>query len=59
MRTALGFVRASSVEQVKHDSGLETQRQRVRDYCEIEGLDLASIFEDPDDASSEPPQWRI
>ncbi len=59
MRNALGFVRVSSVEQVEYDPGLDTQRQRVRDYCEMEGLDLVTILEDPGDASSEPPQRRI
>jgi DNA invertase Pin-like site-specific DNA recombinase len=59
MRTALGFVRVSSVEQVEHDPGLATQRQRIREYCVMDGLDLAPIFEDPDQDSSEPPQRRI
>jgi DNA invertase Pin-like site-specific DNA recombinase len=59
MPNAHGFVRVSSVEQVEHDPGLATQRQRVREYCEMEGPNLASIFEEPDDESSEPPQRRI
>jgi DNA invertase Pin-like site-specific DNA recombinase len=59
MPNVLGFVRVSSVEQVEHDPGLAAQRQRVREYCEMEGLNLATIFEDPDDPSSEPPQRRI
>jgi DNA invertase Pin-like site-specific DNA recombinase len=59
MPNALGFVRVSNVEQVEHDPDLETQRHRVRDSCEMEGFDLATIFEDPDDPSSEPPQRRI
>jgi site-specific DNA recombinase len=47
MRTALGYVRVSTDEQAQHGLGLEAQRQRVRAYCEMKGLHLAAIFEDP------------
>jgi hypothetical protein len=47
MRTALGFVRVSSVEQVKHEPGLANQRQRVREYGVMEGLDLAPSSKAP------------
>jgi site-specific DNA recombinase len=47
MRTALGYIRVSSEEQADHGLGLESQRQRIRAYCEMKGLHLATIFEDP------------
>ena len=47
MRTALGYVRVSSEEQADHGLGLESQRQRIRAYCEMKSLDLATIYEDP------------
>src|SRR5262249_56589621 len=47
MCTAFGYVRVSSEEQADSGLGLEAQRQRVRAYCEMKGLDLENIFEDP------------
>jgi site-specific DNA recombinase len=47
MRTALGYVRVSTNEQAERRLGLEAQRQRIRAYCEMKGLNLATIFEDP------------
>ncbi len=47
MRTALGYVRVSTDEQAERGLGLEAQRQRIRAYCEMKGLDLKTIFEDP------------
>jgi site-specific DNA recombinase len=47
MRTALGYVRVSTDEQAERGLGLEAQRQRVLAYCEMKGLHLATIFEDP------------
>jgi site-specific DNA recombinase len=47
MRTALGYVRVSTDEQAERGLGLEAQRQRIRAYCEMKGLRLAAIFEDP------------
>jgi site-specific DNA recombinase len=47
MRTALGYVRVSTDEQAERGLGLEAQRQRIRAYCEMKGLNLATIFEDP------------
>ena len=46
MRTAFGYVRVSSEEQAESGLGLEAQRQRVRAYCEMKGLDLAAVYED-------------
>src|SRR5229473_7954487 len=47
MRTALGYVRVSTDEQAERSLGLEAQRQRIRAYCEMKGLHLTTIFEDP------------
>jgi DNA invertase Pin-like site-specific DNA recombinase len=47
MRTALGYVRVSTDEQAERGLGLEAQRQRIRAYCDMKGLHLATIFEDP------------
>jgi hypothetical protein len=47
MRIALGYVRVSTDEQAERGLGLEAQRQRVRAYCEMKGLHLTTIFEDP------------
>ena len=47
MRTAYGYIRVSSEDQADSGLGLEAQRQRTRAYCELKGLHLAEIFEDP------------
>jgi DNA invertase Pin-like site-specific DNA recombinase len=41
----VGYIRVSSEEQVDSGLGLEAQRQRIRAYCELKGLHLATIFE--------------
>src|SRR6476659_1529927 len=46
MRTAVGYSRVSREEQADSCLGLEAQRQRIRAYCEMKGLHLATIFED-------------
>jgi site-specific DNA recombinase len=47
MKKALGYIRVSSEEQADHGLGLESQRQRIKAYCEMKGLDLVTIYEDP------------
>lgn len=47
MRTAFGYIRVSTEEQADSGLGLEAQRQRIRHYCEMKGLKLAEIYEDP------------
>ena len=47
MRTAYGYIRVSSEDQADSGLGLEAQRQRIRAYCELKGLHLAEILEDP------------
>jgi len=46
MRTALGYIRVSTDDQAERGLGLEAQRQRIRAYCEMKGLDLTAIFEE-------------
>src|SRR5215475_13689892 len=47
MRTAYGYIRVSTDEQADSGLGLEAQRQRIRHYCELKGLELDEIYEDP------------
>jgi site-specific DNA recombinase len=54
MRTALGYVRVSTDEQAERGLGLEAQRQRIRAYCEMKGLHLTTIFEDPSLSGGKP-----
>jgi DNA invertase Pin-like site-specific DNA recombinase len=43
VQKAIGYVRVSSEERADHGLGLEPQRQRIKAYCEMNGLDLATI----------------
>jgi site-specific DNA recombinase len=54
MRTAIGYVRVSSEEQADSGLGLDAQRQRIRAYCELKDLHLATIFEDPGVSGGKP-----
>jgi DNA invertase Pin-like site-specific DNA recombinase len=54
MRTALGYVRVSSEEQADSGLGLEAQRQRIQAYCQLQGLQLGTIFEDPGVSGGKP-----
>src|SRR5262245_5714541 len=47
MRPAYGYIRVSSDEQADSGLGLEAQRQRIRAYCDLKGLQLTTLFEDP------------
>src|SRR6202035_2679908 len=47
MRPAYGYIRVSSDEQADSGLGLEAQRQCIRAYCELKGLQLTTLFEDP------------
>jgi DNA invertase Pin-like site-specific DNA recombinase len=47
MRDAIGYVRVSSEEQADSGLGLEAQRQRITAYCDLKGLHLVEVFEDP------------
>ena len=47
MKTAIGYIRVSSEEQADSGLGLAAQRQRIEAYCQLKGLVLQEIFEDP------------
>ena len=47
MKDASSYILVSSREQADSGLGLEAQRQRIRAYCEMKGLRLTTIFEDP------------
>jgi DNA invertase Pin-like site-specific DNA recombinase len=47
MEDALSYIRVSSDEQADSGLGLEAQRQRIAAYCQLKGLRLAEVFEDP------------
>ena len=47
MNDALGYIRVSNEEQADSGLGLEAQRQRIAAYCNLKGLHLAEVFEDP------------
>src|SRR5262249_40481249 len=54
MRPAIGYIRVSSEEQADSGLGLEAQRQRINAYCEMKGLKLAGVFEDPGVSGGKP-----
>jgi hypothetical protein len=54
MPRALGYVRVSSEEQADSGLGLDAQRQRVRAYCELHDLELATVFDDPGVSGGKP-----
>jgi site-specific DNA recombinase len=47
MKPAIGYVRESTEEQVESGLGLESQRQRIRAFCTMKGLNLVHLYEDP------------
>jgi DNA invertase Pin-like site-specific DNA recombinase len=54
MQDAISYIRVSSDEQADSGLGLEAQRQRVAAYCEMKGLRLAEVFEDPGISGGKP-----
>ena len=54
MNDALGYIRVSSEEQADSGLGLEAQRQRIAAYCNMKGLHLAEVFEDPGISGGKP-----
>lgn len=46
MCKALGYIRVSTDEQVKHGQGLEIQRKEIKEYCKKNKIKLLEIFED-------------
>src|SRR5262249_6302689 len=47
MEDALSYIRVSSDEQADSGLGLEAQLQRIAAYCQLKGLRLARVYEDP------------
>lgn len=43
---AIGYVRVSTDEQGKSGLGLEAQRTKIEQYCELYGLELVEVYED-------------
>ena len=54
MKEAISYIRVSSEEQADSGLGLEAQRQRIAAYCEMKGLRLAEVFEDPGISAGKP-----
>jgi DNA invertase Pin-like site-specific DNA recombinase len=54
MEDALSYIRVSSDEQADSGLGLEAQRQRIAAYCQMKGLRLAEVFEDPGISGGKP-----
>src|SRR5215472_4372673 len=54
MEEAISYIRVSSEEQADSGLGLETQRQRIAAYCQMKGLRLAEVFEDPGVSGGKP-----
>src|SRR6516162_2752582 len=54
MKDALGYIRVLSEEQAESGLGLEAQRQRIAAYCNMKGLHLAEVFEDPGISGGKP-----
>lgn len=58
MKTAIGYVRVSSEEQADSGLGLEAQRERIRAFCTLKGLELAEVFEDAGVSGGKPLESR-
>src|SRR5262249_2680224 len=54
MKDAISYIRVSSEEQADSGLGLEAQRQRIVAYCQMKGLHLAEVFEDPGISAGKP-----
>jgi DNA invertase Pin-like site-specific DNA recombinase len=54
MEDALSYIRVSSDEQADSGLGREAQRQRIAAYCQMKGLRLAQVFEDPGVSGGKP-----
>jgi DNA invertase Pin-like site-specific DNA recombinase len=54
MEVAISYIRVSSEEQADSGLGLEAQRQRIAAYCQMKGLRLAEVFEDPGISGGKP-----
>jgi len=43
---AIGYVRVSTEDQAAHGVSLEAQKQKIRAYAELYGIEVAEIIED-------------
>lgn len=46
MCKAVGYIRVSTEEQVKHGNGMEIQRNEIVEYCKTQKIELLELFED-------------
>jgi DNA invertase Pin-like site-specific DNA recombinase len=58
MDEAICCIRVSSEEQADSGLGPEAQRQRIAAYCQMKGLRLAEVFEDPGISGGKPLDTR-
>ena len=47
MDDLLGYIRVSTEEQALEGFSLENQAMKIRQYCDLYGLNLARIVQDP------------
>jgi DNA invertase Pin-like site-specific DNA recombinase len=58
MKTAIGYIRVSSEEQADSGLGLEAQRERIKAFCTLKGLELTGVFEDAAVSGGKPLERR-
>lgn len=58
MAKAIGYIRCSSQEQADSGLGLEAQRERIKAYCTMKGLELVEVFEDAGVSGGKPLSTR-
>ncbi len=46
MNRAIGYIRVSTDDQAEHGISLEVQRTKIRQYCDLNDMDLVEIIED-------------
>ena len=46
MKTAIGYIRVSTEKQVNEGMSLEAQQERIEQWCEANGYELAQVFVD-------------
>lgn len=56
---SIGYIRCSTREQADSGLGLEAQRERIRAYAKMRGLDLIDMLEDPGASGSLPLAQRF
>ena len=46
MKTAIGYIRVSTEEQVKNGNGLDIQEEQIKEYCKANNIKLLETFRD-------------